>query len=88
MAPRPKPKPMAVALKYEAGLRAPFLLAKGSGKAAGRLEALARESGVPLLRDGALAEALYPIDLGDYVPEEYYETVARVFAFVKKIEEA
>lgn len=86
MAPRSRPK--AVALKYEAGLKAPFLLAKGAGGAALRLEALAKESGVPLLRDGALAEALYPIDIGDYVPEEYYETVARVFAFVKKIEEA
>jgi len=78
----------AVALRYWAGLPAPFIAAKGSGHAARRLVAIALEAGVPVLEEASLAEAIFPIDLGDYVPEECFEIVARVFAFVKSIEEA
>jgi len=84
----PRPRFKAVALRYEAGLPAPFLLAKGAGREGERLARIAEEKGVPLLRDEALAEALYPIDIGGFVPVEYYEIVAKVFAFVKSIEEA
>jgi type III secretion system FlhB-like substrate exporter len=78
----------AVALRYWAGLPAPFVAAKASGRAALRLASIAAEAGVPVLEEGGLAEALFPLDLGAYVPEECYEIVARVFAFVKSIEEA
>lgn len=78
----------AVALRYEPSLPAPFLAAKASGRAASRLEELAREAGVPIVKDGGLAAALYPLDLGEFVPEEYFEIVAKVFAFVKTIEES
>lgn len=77
----------AVALKYYAGLPAPFLLAKAKGRQVERFTAIAREAGVPVLREEALAAALFPLDVGDYVPEEYFEIVAKVFAFVKRIEE-
>lgn len=76
-----------VALSYVEGLPAPFLVAKGEGRAFGRLLELAREAGVPVLRDQALAEALFPLDLGDYVPVEHFEIIAKVFAFVRGIEE-
>ncbi len=78
----------AIALRYWAGLPAPFIAAKGAGEAARRLVAIARDAGVPVLEEAGLAEAVFPIDLGDYVPEECFEIVARVFAFVKSIEEA
>jgi flagellar biosynthesis protein len=78
----------AVALRYWPGLPAPFLSVKASGRAAGRMEELAKEAGVPLVRDGRLVDYLYPLDAGQFVPPEYYEIVARVFAFVKTIEEA
>jgi flagellar biosynthesis protein len=78
----------AVALRYWTGLPAPFVAAKASGRAAERLVAIAREAGVPVLEEVGLAEAVFPLDLGAYVPEECYEIVARVFAFVKSIEEA
>ncbi len=78
----------AVALRYEPRLPAPFMAAKASGRSAERLLAIAREAGVGILRDEALLDAIYPLDLGDFVPEEYYEIVARAFVFVKSIEEA
>jgi type III secretion system FlhB-like substrate exporter len=77
----------AVALRYWAGLPAPFLAAKGAGRAADRLLAIAAEAGVPVLEDSPLAQAVYPLDVGEYVPEECFEIVAKVFAFVKSIEE-
>ncbi len=77
----------AVALRYIPSTPAPFLAAKATGRAAQRLEDLAREAGVPIVKNGGLAAALYPLDLGEYLPEEYFEIVAKVFAFVKKIEE-
>ena len=80
-------KPKAVALKYWAGLPAPFLTAKAEGRAAERLREIAAEAGVPIVEDAALAQAVFPLDVGDYVPEECFEIVAKVFAFVKSIED-
>jgi type III secretion system FlhB-like substrate exporter len=87
-APLPSGRRKAVALRYWAGLPAPFVAAKAAGLAAGRLVAIAREAGVPVLEEGGLAEAVFPLEVGGFVPEECYEIVARVFAFVKSIEEA
>jgi type III secretion system FlhB-like substrate exporter len=80
-------KTKAVALRYWSGLPAPFLAAKAEGRAADRLLSIAVEAGVPVLRDAPLALAIFPMEVGDYVPEECFEIVARVFAFVKSIEE-
>jgi flagellar biosynthesis protein len=80
-------KAKAVALRYWSGLPAPFLSAKAEGRAADRLLAIAAEAGVRVLRDAPLASAIFPMEVGDYVPEECFEIVAKVFAFVKSIEE-
>jgi type III secretion system FlhB-like substrate exporter len=48
--------------------------------------AIAKEAGVPVVEDGDLAQAVFPMEVGAYVPEECFEIVARVFAFVKSIE--
>jgi type III secretion system FlhB-like substrate exporter len=80
-------RPKAVALRYWADLPAPFLAAKAEGRAALRLVEIAREAGVPIVEDEPLAQAVFPLELGDYVPEECFEIVARVFAFVKSIED-
>ncbi len=78
----------AVALKYETGLPAPFLIAKASGRGAEKLKALAAEAHVVVVKDEALVESLYPLDIGDYIPEKYFEIVAKVFAFVRRVEES
>lgn len=80
-------KPKAVALRYWAGLPAPFLAAKAEGRAVERLLAIAKDAGVPIVEDGPLAQAVFPLEVGAFVPEECFEIVARVFAFVKSIEE-
>ena len=80
-------KGKAVALRYWAGLPAPFLSATAEGRAALRLVAIAKEAGVPVVEDASLADAVFPLDLGEYVPEECFEIVAKVFAFVASIED-
>jgi type III secretion system FlhB-like substrate exporter len=80
-------KPKAVALRYWAGLPAPFLAAKAEGRAADRLVAIAKDAGVPIVEDGPLAQAVFPLEVGACVPEECFEIVARVFAFIKSIED-
>lgn len=76
----------AVALRYSPDYPAPFLVAKGGGRTAERLVEIATEAGVPVVREEALASALFPLDLGSYIPEAYYEVVAKVFAFIKTVE--
>lgn len=77
----------AVALRYWMGLPAPFIAAKAEGRAADRLLAIAKDAGLPIIEDSPLAQAVFPLEVGEYVPEECFEILARVFAFVKSIEE-
>ena len=72
----------AVVLKYGDGDVAPRIVAKGVNRLAELIVKIAREHGVAVRDDRALSEALMQFDVGDYVPEELYEVVARILAFV------
>ncbi|WP_149084587.1 MULTISPECIES: EscU/YscU/HrcU family type III secretion system export apparatus switch protein [Microbacterium] len=77
------PTHIAIALEYDAGTSAPRVVAKGSGVVAERIREKALESGVPLVRDITLARALHAAcDLGQEIPEDLYNAVARVLVFV------
>ena len=77
------PTHIAVALKYEPGKSAPRVVAKGQGEVAARIRAKAEEEGVPMVRDIPLARAIHAAcDIGQEIPEELYDAVARVLAFV------
>ena len=76
----------AVALQYHHDMPAPLVVAKGSGAAAARLVALARQHGIEVVDRAELAEALVMVDVGDYIPEELYRMVAELLAFVSRIE--
>lgn len=71
-----------VALRYEEGLPAPFVAAKGKGELAAKLEDLARESGIPIVVEGDLADSLFYVEVGDFIPESFYRVVAELLAFV------
>lgn len=74
---------LAAALRYEPGRdRAPRLVAAGRGLVAENIIARAREAGVPVQEDPALAGALCSLELGQEIPPELYEAVARVLAFL------
>lgn len=77
------PTHVAVALTYEAASGAPRVIAKGAGVVAARIRELADEAGVPMVQDVPLARAVFrACDLGDEIPAEFYDAVARVLAFI------
>jgi len=77
------PTHIAVALRYERGLRAPTVLAKGKRLLAERIIALAREHHVPVVQDIPLARALYKhVEVGQEIPGSFYRAVAKILAYV------
>jgi type III secretion protein U len=74
------PTHVAVALDHPAGSDdAPVVIAKAMGRAAVRLRREARRAGVPIVRDVALARALFRLaEVGDEIPVELYEAAAAI----------
>jgi len=81
----PKRRRSSVALRYDESLPAPVIVAKGTGPTADRIDRIAAGAGIPIVRDAELAAGLEPIDIGGFVPPEYWELVARVLVFIRKV---
>lgn len=77
----------AAALKYEAAYDAPVVTAAGMGEVADRIIKKAEENKVPVVYNEELAELLSSVDIGDSIPSELYEAVAKVIAYVMNIDE-
>ncbi|MEW5818389.1 MAG: EscU/YscU/HrcU family type III secretion system export apparatus switch protein [Spirochaetota bacterium] len=74
----------AVALKYQEGLPAPFIVAKGKKELAERLLAIARKYKIEIVSQPELTEALFTLEVGAWIPEEYFEIIAELLVFVYK----
>ncbi len=73
----------AVALSYEAKKNdAPKVIAKGKGIVADNILEKAKENNIPIQEDPTLIELLSKLNITDSIPEELYQAVAEVFAFV------
>ena len=82
------PAHIAVAIKYDKDKGgAPKIVAKGMRKNAEAIKEIARQAGVPILRNVPLAQALHKLDLEEEIPEELYEAVAEVLNFVYELKE-
>lgn len=80
------PTHFAVALKYEKGMTAPVVVAKGADFVAQKIKSVGRENDVPLVENRPLARALYAsTEVGDSVPRELYQSVAEVLAYVYRL---
>ncbi len=75
----------SLALAYDARMPAPIVVAKGRGRTAERIERIATAAGVPIVRDGDVYASLEPLDVGELVPPEYWEIVARVLVFIRNV---
>jgi flagellar biosynthesis protein len=76
----------AVALRYDQGKEnAPRVLAKGRGKIAEKIMAIADANRIPLYEDANLVEVLEALDLKQEIPQELYRAVAEVLAFIYRI---
>ena len=70
----------ASALRYE-GTGAPKVTASGQGLIADRIVEVARENGIPVREDPALAEALASLELETEIPQDLYTAVAEAIAW-------
>lgn len=78
------PTHVAVALRYEHGrMKAPQVIAKGSGHLAAAMRLLAQRHRVPIVRSPALARRLFE-DHGvdDYIRPEAFADVARIIVWI------
>lgn len=77
----------AVALSYKQHQHAaPIVAAKGSGLIADNIVEKAKENGVPIQEDPSLVELLSKLNIQEQVPEDLYQAVAEVFAFIYKLD--
>jgi len=78
----------AAALSYDEGKQiAPELSAKGIGLVAENIIKKAKENNVPIIEDPSLVELLSKLDINEAIPEQLYEAVAEVFAFIYQVEQ-
>jgi flagellar biosynthetic protein FlhB len=81
------PTHYSVAIEYDRlVMEAPLVTAKGVDAIALKIREIARENEVPLVENKPLARTLYQeVEIGDAVPEKYYEVMAIILAEVYKM---
>ena len=80
------PTHFAVALKYDKGMKAPQVVAKGADTVAFRIRELAKEHDVPIVENPPLARALFAsVEINGVVPTEHFKAVAEVIGFVMRL---
>ena len=81
------PTHFAIALKYQQGLLAPVVVAKGKDHIALRMKEIAKESDIPMVENKPLARTLYKlVEVGSYIPESMYKAVSEVIRYVYTIQ--
>lgn len=82
-----KHKKEAVALKYNPEVSSsPTLVAKGRGETAERIVQSASEYNIPIQEDKSLVHLLSKLEIEESIPEEMYEVVAELFAFIYRLD--
>ncbi len=81
------PTHFAVALKYDKNSsKAPVVIAKGADYVAAKIKEVAKEHDIEIVENKPLARMLYfNVELGDEIPQELYQAVAEVLAYVYKL---
>ena len=80
------PTHFAVALRYAPGDVAPRVVAKGADLLAATIKKIAREHRVPVIENKPLARALHKVvEVGAFIPDDLYQAVAEVLAYVYRL---
>jgi flagellar biosynthesis protein len=86
MSGRDRPK-RAAALRFDpAAADAPKVVAVGAGMIAERIVEIAREHGVPVHEEPALAEALSRLELEQEIPPDLFAAVAEILVWAYRLE--
>lgn len=82
------PTHYSIAIKYdEDKASAPYVIAKGMDDVALKIREIAKEHDIATVENRQLARSLYEvIEIGDIIPEEFYQAVAEVLAYVYRLE--
>lgn len=65
---------------------APVIVALGSGDTAQRIMDRAKEYEIPVVEDAQTADILNTFSVGDCIPPELYAAVARILAFISRMD--
>ena len=77
------PTHFSIVLKYELGMSAPVVVAKGQDEFALRLREVAKDNDVPIVENKPLARTLYRlVEVGQEIPDELYKAVSEVIRYV------
>lgn len=80
-------KKEAVALKYNPEeSSSPIITAKGKGETADRIVQKASDYNIPIQEDPSLVHLLSKLDIDQSIPEELFEVVAELFAFIYQLD--
>ena len=84
------PTHFAVALKYEQKeMSAPKVIAKGVDYLALKIREIANENDIPIIENPPLARQIYyNVEVDQEIPQEFYQAVAQVLAYVYSLKEA
>lgn len=74
----------AFAIKYPKDAYAPFITAKGEGLLAEKILKEAQKNNIKIKEDSQMVEFLSAQQVNSYVPEEIWESLAELFAFILK----
>ncbi len=79
---------IAIAVKYDKEKdQAPRVIAKGMRFKAEKIRDIAKQYGVPIMKNLPLANALYRVDVGQEIPEDLYDAVAEVLNFIYALQQ-
>lgn len=77
------PTHFAIGIQYNEEMVAPKIVVKGLDNLALKIREMAEEEDIPIVEDKPLARALYyKAEIEDYIPEEFYEPVAKIIGYV------
>lgn len=83
-----KRRKQAAALTYDETVNEPpKVSALGKGMIAENIINKAKEHNVPIIEDPSLVELLADLNINETIPEELYEAVAEVFAFIYHLDQ-
>ncbi|WP_339249664.1 EscU/YscU/HrcU family type III secretion system export apparatus switch protein [Sporosarcina sp. FSL W8-0480] len=77
----------AIALSYNPDVaEAPKIIAKGKGLIAQNIIETAKEHNIPIQEDASLVELMGQLNVNETIPEQLYQAVAEVFAYIYHID--
>ena len=80
------PTHYSIALKYEMGMGAPVVLAKGIDHLALKMREIAKEADIPIIENRPLARAIYAeVDEDQEIPDTMFKAVSEIIRYVFKL---